>query len=114
MTYKITTSQLRTIIREAVRNALPSPNYEPVGETREKPEEKKARLQGKKQAKERLSGKSPDELKAIYLKLEEQAEQSYQDSAKHAFLWGALDQIRDMLKKMGETLPKKNSNPWTR
>ncbi len=102
------------MIREAVRNALPSQDYEPVGVTREKPEEKKARLQGKKQAQERLSGKSPDELKVVYLKLERQAEQSYQDTVKHAFLWGVLDQIRDMLEKMGENLPKKNSDPWSR
>jgi hypothetical protein len=112
MTYRITTSQLRTIIREAVRNA--SQDYEHVGLTREKPEEKKARLQGKKQAEERLANKQPGDLKATYLKLEVQAENSYQNPVKHAFIWGALDQIRDMLEAMGEQLPKKNSDPWTR
>jgi len=114
MTYKITTSQLRTIIREAVRNALPSPDYTPTGSVRETPEEKKARREGKKQAVERLSGKSVEELRRVYLKLERQAEESYKDSVKHAFLWGALDKIREMLKKAGEGLPKKNQDPWAR
>lgn len=112
MTYRITTSQLRTIIREAVRNA--SQDYEHVGLTREKPEEKNARLKGKKQVEDRLAGKEPAILKGTYLKLEAEAERSYQNPVKHAFLWGALDQIRDMLEAMGEQLPKKNSDPWTR
>lgn len=113
MTTKIITSaNLATIIQEAVQNALN--DHGPADSVREKPEEKKARREGKKQAIERLSGKPVEELKRVYLKLEAQAEQSYQDSAKHAFLWGALDQIRDMLKRSGEGLPKKNQDPWTR
>jgi hypothetical protein len=110
---KITTStDLATIIQETVKNALS--DYTPTDSVRETPEEKKARREGKKQAVERLSGKPVEELKRVYLKLERQAEESYKDSVKHAFLWGALDKIRDMLKKSGEGLPRKNQDPWAR
>lgn len=109
---KITSTNLGTIIQEAVKNALM--DQEAVESPRETAEEKKARRDGKKQAVERLSGKTVEELQRAYLKLERQAEESYKDSAKHAFLWGALDQIRDMLKRMGAGLPKKNQDPWTR
>lgn len=107
---KITSADLGAIIQEAVKNAL----TEQTGSPRETAEEKKARRDGKKQAIERLSGKTAAELKQTYLKLEAQAEESYKDSAKHAFLWGALDQIRVMLKNMGEELPRKTQNPWNR
>jgi len=112
MTHKITTSQLKAIIREAVKNA--SDNFGEIESHRETAEEKKARLDGKRQAAERLQGKSVGDLKATYLKLEVQAEQSYRNPVKHAFIWGALDEIRDMLEAMGEQLPKKHSDPWAR
>lgn len=112
MTKIITSTDLATIIQEAVKNALD--DYAPTGSVRETPEEKKARREGKKQAVERLSGKPVEELRRVYLKLERQAEESYKDSVKHAFLWGALDKIREMLKKAGEGLPKKTQDPWTR
>jgi hypothetical protein len=45
---KITKTNLRTIISEAIKNALNSTEYDEMGAVREKPEEKKARLDGKK------------------------------------------------------------------
>lgn len=68
----------------------------------------------KKQAIQKLSGKSVEELKRVYLELEAKAEGLYQEPLKHAFIWGALDQIKTMLKKAGHGLPKKNQDPWTR
>lgn len=99
-------SDLADMIREAVQNALDS--------EREKPEDKKARLDGKKNALEKFKDKDPETLKAAYLQIEAQAEASYQEPLKHAFLWGALDQIKFMLKKQGHGLPKKNQDPWKR
>lgn len=109
---KITSTDLGTIIQEAVKNALTDQGA--PESIRENPEEKRARRDGKKQAIERLSGKTAEELQRTYLKIERQAEETYKDAVKHAFLWGALDQIRDMLKKMGAGLPKKNQDPWVR
>jgi hypothetical protein len=103
-------SDLGNMIREAIQNAL----KESSEMTRETPEEKKARLDGKKQALEKLQGKTSEELKASYLKVEQQAERDYKDPLRHAFLWGALDQIKFMLKQQGEGLPKKSRDPWTR
>jgi hypothetical protein len=77
-------------------------------------EEKKARLEGKNQAIQKLSGKSAEELKRVYLDLEMKAEHAYKEPLKHAFIWGALDQIKLMLKKLGQQLPKKDRDPWTR
>lgn len=99
-------SELASMIREAVQNAL--------GDEREKPEEKKARLDGKKQALAKFKDKPSEVLEKAYLSIEVQAEASYQEPLKHAFLWGALDQIGFMLKKQGKGLPKKNQSPWTR
>lgn len=109
---KITSTDLGVIIQEAVKNALM--DQDSLESVRETAEEKKARRDGKKQVVERLSGKNAHELKRVYLSLERQAEESYKDSAKHAFLWGALDQIKAMLRTMGENLPRKNQDPWSR
>lgn len=112
---KIKKTEFSTMIREAVQVALgESGEYDETGELREKPEEKKARLDGKKQAVARLAGKPVEELKQSYLKIEAQAEAAYQEPLKHAFLWGALDQIAGMLKKQGQMPPKKNQSAWTR
>ena len=111
---KITKTVLVAMINETLKNALVASDYDPTGTTREKPEEKKARREGKNQAVAKLSGKSAAELQQVYLRLEQQAELAYQDTLKHAFLWGALDQIKQMLKRAGEGLPRKSQDPWQR
>lgn len=111
---KTTKTNLKTIISEAIKNALSSTEYDEMGAAREKPEEKKARLDGKKQAIQKLSDKSVEELKRVYLELEAKSERVYQEPLKYAFIWGALDQIKAMLKKAGHGLPKKSQDPWTR
>jgi hypothetical protein len=112
---KVTKAQLVSMIRESIGNALYDPsNYDERGMARVSPEEKKARLEGRKQAKARFLGKSPEELQAAYLATERKAEEAYQDKVKSAFLWGALDQIKAMLKQAGQGLPKKSQDPWTR
>jgi hypothetical protein len=107
MKYQLKKSELASIIRESVRNALHESDYDEMGAARETPEEKKARLDGKKQALAKMQGKSLEELQASYLKIEAQAEVAYTEPLKHAFLWGALDQLKSMIKKAGGNLPKK-------
>lgn len=112
---KITRTNLATIITEAIQNALTASSGHDLTDTvRETSKEKKARRDGKKQAVEKLADKTPEQLQQAYLKLEHQAETSYQDSLKHAFLWGALDQIKLMLNRAGVSLPKKSQDPWSR
>lgn len=86
--------------------------YDETGALRVSAEEKKARLEGKKQAKAKLVGKSIEELMTSYLKIEQQVEASYTEPLKHAFLWGALDQIGVMIKMAGGQLPRKPKSPW--
>jgi hypothetical protein len=119
---KVTKAQLSSMIRESLTNALSSgeaglynpDNYDERGVARVTPEEKKGRLEGRKQAIAKFAGKSVEELQAAYLSIERKAEEAYQDTAKSAFLWGALDQIKKMLKQAGQGLPKKSRDPWTR
>lgn len=107
-------SELYSIIREAVKNALAA--QEAIGyDGLEEPKEvRKARLAGRAQARAKLARKSPEELEQAYLSIEQKAEKEYQDPVRSEFLRGAMDQVRDMLKKFGRGLPRKSSDPWTR
>lgn len=104
---KITKANLTIMINEAVQNALTS--YDPTGAVRESPEEKKARREGKKQAVEKFSGSSVEDLKRKYLELEQKAEQHYQDTLKSAFIWGGFGSDSGHVKENGDWTSKEKS-----
>lgn len=105
-------SEYRFIVREAVKNALNVTEARDFEGNEEPKETRKARLAGRAQARAKFAGQSPEKLKQAYLAIEQKAEKDYEDPIKNEFLHGAMDQIRDMLKKLGHGLPKKPSNPW--
>lgn len=98
-------------LNECVRKSL----NEAIGyDGQEEPKEiKKARLAGRKQAREKFAGKPLEDLQAGYLAIERKAN-SEVDDLKNSFLWGALDALKAMIKMQGGVLPRPDSNPWLR
>jgi len=105
-------SDLVYLIREAVKNTLTAEAIDYNGQ--EEPKEiKKARLAGSLRARQKFTGKSPEELQRAYLEIEQKA--SFEmDDLKNTFLWGALDAIKKMLRAQGLPLPRRSADPWTR
>lgn len=112
---KSTKGQITAMIREAVTNALSATEYDERGLSIVPLEDRKARAAGKKEAAVKFANKTPEELKTAYLAIERKAEELYQDTVKHTYLWGVLDKIKELLKKgYQQELPRKDQNPWNR
>lgn len=117
-----TKGKITAMIREAIVNALATQpealtptSHDERGFSEVPLEERKAHAAGKAQGRLQFSEKSPEELQAAYLVIEAKAEQFYADPIKHAYLWGVLDKIRDILKRTHKMdLPKKGGGPWVR
>lgn len=80
----------------------------------EDPQSKKIRLMGREKAKQKYNLETPiNKLLSVYLDIEKKAGEAT-NSDDNTFLWGACEYIGDLLKKLGQPLPKTKNDSWSR